>query len=471
MSESHPIKELLHSIGLGVSAEHAAQPVNAGKESGTQDLADFTFRLNQVLRQHPDVGGHLFLLDFSQVKAKLKNKWQGDVAKMHERIYQTINGHLAPHDLTIRKDETNYLVLFPSLNFEEGEIKASVIAEELDGALLGTKGQEHYIEVKSVTVSSGGGVSTRDVPPVAKVLERVTARLGSVPKPSEQQVAQVVRRRAPSRPLPEDGKLLATPRERLKYGTDYHFVFRPLLSAKTKVISTFLCIPVRETEPGHFISGYEILPADRTIDEIFELDMTKAERVATEVKMLEKAKMRSLLALPIHFEILADHTKRSAFIEFCQEQFKGLTKRIIIEITNLPAGIPQQRLLEFVTALKPISRTIITRFSVEQQDFSACRGLGVHAVGMDVYNSADSEAELMRKMSVFSQRAHKAQLKTYIEGVRSLSLFTAAMTSGYDYIAGYAISGVVESTEEIRAFQLDSLYMSMLQDMGRLPKL
>lgn len=463
MSDSHIIKDMLHSVGIKTSEEKRS---NAKRTGDTHALVDFSRRLNQVLKKHPDVGGHLFMLNLSELKSAIKDKWESDNKKIHNRIRRIISGHLAPYDLTIRKDDITYLVLFPSLNFEEGEIKASIIAEELGSALFG-KGTENHVGVRGVTSLSGGSITSREVPPVSEVLEQVTSRLSHVPKPKQR--SPTFARRQPTTPLPDDTSIGA-PRESLKYGEDYHFVFRPLLSVKTKVISTFLCIPVRETEAGHFRSGYDILPKDRTIEEIYDLDLTKAERIAREVKLLEQSNKRSLLALPVHFEVLADHPKRASFIEFCQNEFKGLTKRIIIEITNLPEGIPQPRLLEFVTALKPISRTVIARFSPEHRDFSACRGLGLHAVGMDVYNTPGDEAELMRQMNVFSQQAHQFQLKTYVEGVRSLSLFTAAMTSGYDYIAGYAVSGVMESADEIQAFKLDSLYMSILNEFGRTPK-
>ena len=105
----------------------------------------------------------------------------------------------------------------------------------------------------------------------------------------------------------------------------------------------------------------------------------------------------------------------------------------------------------------------------EHKNFTAFGLAGLHSVGMDVFETEKSEKEIMNEMSEFVFNARKNQLKTFIQGVRSISLFTAAVTTGFDYISGYALSSVLESAEDVHAFKLDMPYLSLLQPVQPAP--
>ncbi|MFC1673244.1 hypothetical protein ACFL12_03720 [Pseudomonadota bacterium] len=481
MAKKYVIKELLAKIGLVEEPQaDAKQADTLAKEPGaasaflnkSRELQVFTQRLDRVLEQHADVGGHLFLLDFTSVKAKLGAKWETSSEQIHKSINAIIEKNLSPHDIQFQKDDETYLILLPTLGVQEGQLKSSIIAEEVADTLVGEEKVANLFKVQTVTTSANGDLVSEDTPPISNLLERVSERLSAMPEKK----AGTETPQAPSSSSGVPGALEAAKME-IKTNADvlaaleeFHFVFRPLLSVKTKIISTFLCIPVREVVPGHFASGYQVLGPGASPAELYALDIACVNRVASELWGLSTEKKRSLLALPVHFETLADQKKRMAYVKLCRDKFQELTPRIIFEITGLPEGVPQPRLLEFVSALRPVSRAVIARFSADHKAFPAFRAAGLHAVGIDIYDNTVGETLLMKQMDTFVQNARQMQLKSYVEGVRSLSMFTASITSGFDYIAGYALSGVVDSADDIKEFKLDSLYMSMLQDLGRLPR-
>lgn len=479
MSKSPLLKTLLSKMGI-LEEERARQ--KEIKKKGSQateyirksrELQAFASRIDRVLEQRNDVGGHLFLLDFSVIKEKLGAKWGTSSDKIHKTIKAIIQKHLTAHDVQFQKDDVTYLLLLPSLGVQEGQLKSSIIAEDVTEALIGANTVSSLFKVQTVTTTEDGDLISEETPPISNLLERVSERLTAMPPKPQQPSAppEAEHPGAQRSPEAEAGQAAPKPATDAEAALrDFHFVFRPLLSVKTKVISTFLCIPVRETQPGVYASGYKVLGHGPTADEIYALDLACLDKVSKELWALSVAKKRSLLALPVHFDTLADHRRRVEYVNHCQDKFQELSNRVIFEITGLPDGIPQPRLLEFVSALKPVSRAVIARFSADHKEFPSYRVAGLHAVGIDVYQHATNEAILMKQMDKFAQHAHKVQLKSYVEGVRSLSLFTAAITSCFDYIAGYALSGVVDSAEDIKEFKLDSLYVSMLEGLGHLPR-
>lgn len=474
MAMNHILKDLLSKIGILGGEEHG-KPVPSAKKSSASDylvksreLEVFAARVDRILEQRPGVGGNLFLLDFSSTKAKLGPKWDTASDRVHAKIKAIIQKMLSPHDIQFQKDDVTYLLLLPTLGMQEGQLKSSIIAKEVAEALVGADKISSLFKVRTVTTMKNGELVSDETPSITNLLERVSERLNTMPaKPAPQPAqSEPVHAEAPvqpeSQPKPKPDAAAAL--------QEFHFVFRPLLAVKTKVISTFLCIPVREDKPGHYVSGYQVLGTDAIPDEIFALDMACLDKVGTELRGLSAARKRSLLALPVHFETLADHKRRVTYVGHCRDKFQELSNRIIFEIIGLPEGVPQPRLLEFVSALRPVGRAVIARFSTDHGEFPAYRVAGLHAVGIEIFGNDLSEAALMKHMDTFVKNAREMQLKSYVEGVRSLSMFTAAITCGFDYIAGYALSGVLGSADDIEEFKLDSLYLSTLQDLDRLPR-
>jgi hypothetical protein len=61
-------------------------------------------------------------------------------------------------------------------------------------------------------------------------------------------------------------------------------------------------------------------------------------------------------------------------------------------------------------------------------------------------------------MQRFAASAKKAGVAAYIRGVRSLSLATAAIGAGFDFVDGDIISGGTEKPSTAYQFDLDDLF-------------
>ena len=83
---------------------------------------------------------------------------------------------------------------------------------------------------------------------------------------------------------------------------------------------------------------------------------------------------------------------------------------------------------------------------------------GIHGVGVDLFDDSRSEAQIIGMLDRFSMRASEENLVTYGYGTRTLSLNTAAMCSGLDFVGGYPVSPTSDSVTDVSEFDLRAAY-------------
>lgn len=454
MSEKNVIKDIFSKLGFFSDSENTNQnPKFSSSEylEQSRELRLFEARVDNVLADVTKVGGHLFLLDFSGIKANLGDKWTKSRGHIDSQIKSIILKNLSPHELHFKKDDTTYILLLPDLDLLEGQMKSSAIAEDVSQTISGVSA---HFNVEVVTMSDEGELVRVNAPSLGHLVNSVIDHLETTSTDGQSDEMDNPR---------TQGEVSKT--NQLLEGIT--FVYRPLLSAQTKIISTFICIPVRELEAGQLKSGYSVFGKNPKAEEIQALDIACVSKVARELEDLIKTEKRSLLAIPIHVETLQDIIVRAAYIKHCREKFKGRYKRIIFEIIGLPKDLSKARIGEFTSTLKPFCRVVIARISTHHKKLSAVVGTGLHAVGLDLFEGGDDEAQLMKEMDIFVGAARQIKIKCYVEGVHSRSLFMISVTNGFDYICGSALSGIVKNASDIKEFKLEQMYVSILESWKR----
>ena len=195
---------------------------------------------------------------------------------------------------------------------------------------------------------------------------------------------------------------------------------------------------------------------------ISDLDLFTLAVVATHAAEMATSGAVALLSVPVHFETLANSHNRRRYLEYCRKWLEAKAEHLIFELVELPEGAPQSRLADLVSMLKPYGRAVIARFALTRGVFGSFRVAGLHAVGVDIYYSQEREATMMRQMEKFVAAANKEFLRTFIHGVRTISLNTAAITAGFDYVDGYALSSVANVPKHAERYELQSLYRPLL---------
>lgn len=432
----------LHNIFSSTSKETGRkQPYAFSHASGslnTVNQDEFKTHLEAIMSRHPTVTtGRVQLVNLEKIRDRLGDKWEQRLQIAHKIADDVIARHLNSDDIFSSYGDLGYVIVFANLDKQQAQLKSVLIAKEIAMKMLGNDGHSGFIEVSTLAAKADGQVSFEKLPSISELVKELE-------KPQESGITA----------FEEMGEHLPHMSE------DIQFIFRPIWYVKHHVISTFLCIPVRGISEGSYVSSYSVLDAPKDSTQIFELDVLTAMTVNKELVRAHNEQKTALFAIPVHFETLANHNRRSAYFEKCHAALKQAEDKIIFEVVGLPDGIPGSRVVDIISPLKPISRSVLARFSIDHQNFMGYHAAGIHAVGIDLFETDESEKKLIKHMGNFVEAANKSALKTYVHGVRSLSLNTAAVTSGFDYIDGYVLTSASESTEGAYFLGIEDLYKS-----------
>ena len=402
-------------------------------------------RLDSILGQHHTaVEDRVFLINLDRCRSRFGDKWERAQDKVHETIRSIMVARLSDQDMYIRRDSESYLLVFGSLSRKEAQLKCIIIGEEILRRLAGRESVNELVDIKTVQVADDGKVQFKDLPRIENLLEEVAEQIDQFDA--------------------ADNVDNSSARANVAGFDNVKFIFRPMLAVRTKMISTFMCIPIRGLKGRLCVSGYDVLGEHAGPGQFLELDLVTLEKVAFELSRLGERRQKSLVGLPVHFESLADLRRRTRYLHQCSESIGGDVDRVVFEVVGLPDGIPQVRLVDLVSSLRPHCRAVIARFTPEHRNFPAFRTSGLHAVGIDIYASLKREDALMGEMDDFAQAANRNKLKTYVSGIRSISLYTAAVAAGYDYAAGHALTSISDTAEGAYIYRMETPYLSALEN-------
>jgi len=240
------------------------------------------------------------------------------------------------------------------------------------------------------------------------------------------------------------------------------FRFRPIWHVGRKVISTFQCVPVWYNRSGGYLSGDRILGGSDESSQILEMDLRVLQEAGHALRIQHELGHTQLVSVAVHYSTLNRQRTQQSYMSALLSLPRDYRRFLVIELIGLPNGVPRGRLLDVSLSLKEYSRARIVKLSLDRlADLSIIADTNFLATGIDVYGAAGSERILMKKIEAFAKAASRHLLKTYVHGLPSLSLTTAAVCAGYDYIDGDAIASLVETPTGLAALEAEGLYMKL----------
>lgn len=399
-------------------------------------------RLRETLsRYRREASNRVYMIDLAVIRERLGERWPAVVEKVTGIAQQSIERHLTVADMSAPYGDGLFLVVFSHLGQREAELKCLLIAREIGRRLVGSDEASDVVKVRTVDIQENGDISYTD------------ANLDASAEALQREVGQSAIRSLSALP-----KLMTAS---LPHWDHVQFIYRPLLSLRGMVVSTFICVPIRALGGQKYASGHSVLPNPADEYQVADLDMVVLAKIIADLQVTDERDVRALLCLPVHFQTLSNPRFREVYLGLCRQYLPTLTQRLIFELVDLPEGVVQSRLHDMVATLRPHCRAVIARVPLGQKVFSSFRLAGLHAVGTDIYYAKENEEFLMHAMEHFIDKAEREGLKTYIHGLRSVSLATSAISSGFDYIDGYSLTSVVNIPNRPLRYELRQLYAAL----------
>lgn len=396
--------------------------------------------------------GQVNLVSMLRIKERLGSQWAHHAVNADRIARNAIERYLLPGDIYARWKDTGYIVVFSTLDAHQAQIKCMLIGDEITKKLLG-EDEPDLAEVHGVQVEADGELSFS---PLAGFEELVALTVGGgLPHAHQQEDASAALSPA-----------LFVEAEAPPTGTGYRkpdplagitYSFRPSWDPGRGVIAAYLCVPELFEEPsGRRREAHLILGNDNSALET--LDFTVLDHVISVLDGVVREKRRLLITAPVRFETLTSAANRRRYIDALSRLSADAAALLVIELVAVPEGVPQARLLEISSPLRAHARAVIARLAPETADFAQFAGSRIAAVGCDISCQSGSELALMQQMARFSRGAAKAGIATYLRGIRTVSLATAALGAGFAHVDGDAIAAAIPLPRGIVQFSLFDLY-------------
>jgi hypothetical protein len=471
------------------------EPDEAPAPAAAVDTGSFEAHLQSLLGSGAQaLAGRVNFIGLNKIKEKLGAQWPHVADRADDITRRAIERRLTPADVFTRYQELQYLIIFAQLSKEQAQLKCALIAEEITKRLLGENISSDLLEVKTMVSAVGGHMQFEDVLSIGALAAKFVAEAGgnvagqaaSIPSPANGGVSTTSSVGANSggnvaamesggaapvwSQFQSDGSKSAghskidTPAQwELGEASDplatLNIMYRPTWATTRNAVTGFHCVLTT--------TGLDGRPTLWTYDSAQSPDGSLAQRLdllvlrqtVTHLRTAVGAGHKLLLIIPVHFETLAPNARRVDYIGRCRLGIPPeLARYVVFEIQSVPDGVPQSRLLEITSALRPYCTGISTDASPGQSVFRPTSETGITCIGYEHRGMPGSESREIQEMQRVVAGAQKAGMIVCVRCAHSVSFAVAAIAAGTTFLSGNVVSLLTERPGPVYKFALADLY-------------
>lgn len=445
-------------------------------------VALFATKLKQVLeKQHAIENARTYVVDLSAVREELAGKWEKLGAKIESTAATVIRRRLADEDVVAKLDGPAFMIVFGALDPGEAEVKCALLSEEVRERIVGKHPSVGNGAVGAGFVNLERGTEATEIDldaSVARIAQsRPTLVVGADDPDDPSHRSRFPAKRDPAGqdemfgqpavrwrtrtgtvrggrvpvPLDDDDGAADAPSADPLDTSNFRFHYRPMWDVSRGVVTTFHCVLDRVPETD---ADGEPVDGEASDSRIVDLDLAVLDHGLTDLRSMLETERRMLVSVPVHYATLgAPLRHRTRYVDRLRTVPDEARQLLLAEIVEVPSGALASRLLEIVEFIRPFLRSVMLRTDLDERDFSRLVGMRIFAAGVDVGGEVEDERDLIRAMQRFTKRAEGVGLRTYIRGLSSLSMTTAAICAGFDSVDGDAVASIVDAPEAMYRFE------------------
>jgi EAL domain-containing protein (putative c-di-GMP-specific phosphodiesterase class I) len=234
--------------------------------------------------------------------------------------------------------------------------------------------------------------------------------------------------------------------------------FHPVWNIRNNMITGYRC-------------GLSRMGDDITIQQVVALlgpgpaDIIKAKidaavyaQAVNGVQYLLQQSQQAVLIVPIHYSTV-DHLRyMTPLLEVGSNLPAQATSLLVFEFLEFTQNTSRFRLREPVSYLRTRARALLGRIGLDFSNLDLLAELNFHGISLDLGDYAWPEPRLMPVFESFVVAAQRRRLQPFIHGIKTPSLTVAAISAGFTYVDGPAISHPSDIPANIQAFGVHSMY-------------
>lgn len=246
-----------------------------------------------------------------------------------------------------------------------------------------------------------------------------------------------------------------------------HFRYVPVWNVRSKMLTTYVCVPACYRASGSLALGDELLPPRWTADDVLLLDMLNLEQAIQDLRERQAGGRGVASIVSVHLSTVAEAEQWKPYAAALETVPDDVRRRLLIEISGLGALRNQPRAFEVLRRITPMCRGIIVRTDLQASGLAFWKKCRVVAIGPHVGDDLRPEARIIADLNRFALLAEHAGLPTFVRGLHSRSLAIAAMAAGFHYIAGPVMgTRFNDAIGVVRRFELEDLYSADGESMA-----
>ncbi|MBU0723470.1 MAG: hypothetical protein KJ904_12100 [Alphaproteobacteria bacterium] len=404
----------------GFLESYSRQKLDPGDPAVFRDRI-LEFVRNNKLVAEALIAGNIQMLGFSEVRKMFGERWPAIKDKVQLLAETTIRKYVTPVDVFLVIDEEQIVILFGRSTHAEATEKSERIAREISEKLSGVSGIEEGLVTCRALVLEIPGENAAEMLATPEALSGTVAAVQRSAEQAEKDSFQQME-------------------------AELRIAYWPMVNIRKKLISAYsasVVLPLWKT------SGQE---RDKRTG-VFECELDGFTLAHAGQAMLRAGhSRRALLLVPVHFDTLAIKPFRTQFIAACQLLPRISSKRLLLEIVDLPDGVPQGRLHTMFSYVAPFFAGFVGRQDMAFRNPQRFTGLKMIALSTDGSHVGTPNREDVVQMQGFAAAAGKARMRSVFYGASTFEAATAAKRTHFDYIQGAAVAPAV--SEPGRVFVL-----------------
>lgn len=388
----------------------------------------------------------LKMLGLSEIQAGLADRWPAVSEKVHAITQNTISKHLARGDVFQRLGDDGYMILFSNLGVEEAELKSRIIAKELTEHLLGERDAGPIrLSTLCTTISVKALAGDDQDSALAEALTRAAP-----PREPDRAQGAAPAGAEPPEPVRTAGAVRRTTTQ----------IYSPLWDVAQMTLLRFRAVAA----DGPLVAISDPNPEATATQN----DLIRIQAVIEDLYELVQSGRRLPVTIPIQHASLGSVSQRGRIQKAISESPHELRKLITVEICSPNDEFWTYSCRTFLETARTLNIGWSALIALDHPSLiphprSLLRGVGA-VISVDEHN----EAERLRLMKDFGQRARLQGVECAAYGLTSRALVLGAVGAGFRFLSGPAIQKDVRGIANAVRFDPLDLYRDIIDGRASL---
>jgi hypothetical protein len=368
--------------------------------------------------------GCVNVIKFDAIKAEAGRRWEKIGGAVATQLESLLRQKLGPSDFFVGLNDTAVLVSMPASDPESSQVLCLRVAHELHTSFLGTC-KIGQLQIARAVGLNDDQIVVADIEGVQLIRLALRAGLDCRGEASPER----------SRPVEIQRKSAGAP-------SLHREKFIPLWDAQKEAITAHRCVTMSDLGGGKGTSTTFRVELGATLSRIQHASLSLAQHL--------EAGDRFIMFVVVSYDILASPIGRMEIASACRGLSSSLRPYLVFEISDLPYGVPQSRLLELVGALRPFCRAVAGQLPARVASYGDYHCAGLAAIGLSLTPGVTSSADVEDEVFKLCTAAKRFHVMSFVWDAITVETACWARGQGVNFISGPVIGPAVDEPSAVR---------------------